>query len=105
MSGNKYKDEYGLEWPINIDFYRDQTKKAIENIKFENTNKILPDILKMISESAQHGEWSCRITQDNNIFKLIEKSNVSQILKEQGFDTKYSTICRDENVYVISWGA
>ena len=105
MTGDKYKDEYGLEWPINIDFYRDQTKRAIEDIKFENTKKILPDILKMISESAQHGEWYYRIARDNNIFKLIDKSNVPHILKEQGFDAKYVTICKDDDVYQISWGA
>lgn len=105
MTGDKCKDEYGLEWPMNIDFYRDQTKKAIEKLKFENTKKILPDIFKMISEAAQRGEWSCRVTQDSNIFKLIDKSDVSRILKEQGFDTKYVTICRDESVYQITWGA
>ena len=105
MSGDKYKDEYCLEVPTYIDYYRNQTKKAIENLKFENTKKILPDIFKMISEAAQRGEWSCRVTQDNNIFKLIDKSNVSRILKEQGFDAKYVTICRDESVYQITWGA
>ena len=89
----------------NIDYYRNQTKKAIENLKYENTKKILPDVFKLINEAAQRGDWSCRVTQDNNIFKLIDKSNVSQILKEQGFDTKYVTICRDESVYQITWGA
>lgn len=101
MSG--YKDEYSLELPTHIDYYRDQTKKAIEKIKFENTKKILPDIFKVINEAAQRGDWSCRVTQDNKVFKLIDKSNVSQILKEQGFDVKYITICRDESVYQISW--
>jgi hypothetical protein len=105
MTGDKYKDEYELELPTHIDYYRNQTKKAIENLKFENTKKILPDIFKLINDAAQRGEWSCRVTQDNNIFKLIDKSNVSIILKDCGFDTKYVNICRDESVYQITWGA
>lgn len=104
MTGEKYKDEYGLELPTCIDYYRNQTKKAIENSKFENTKKILPDIFKLINEAAQRGEWYCQVTRDSNIFKLIGKSNVPQILKEQGFDAKYVTICKDEDVYDISWG-
>ena len=95
MTGDKYKDEYELELPTHIDYYRNQTKKAIENLKFENTKKILPDIFKLINDAAQRGEWSCRVTQDNNIFKLIDKSNVSIILKDCGFDTSPHSLSAD----------
>ena len=106
MTGDKYKEEYGLELPTYIDYYRNQTKKAIENSKIENTKKILPDIFKLINEASQRGEWYCQVTRDSNsnIFKLIGKSNISQILKEQGFSAKYVTICKDEDIYEISWG-
>jgi hypothetical protein len=105
MTEDKYKDEYGLELPTYIDYYRNQTKKAIEKLKFENTKKILSDIFKLINEASQRGDWYCRITQDSNLFKLIAKSNVPDILREQGFDTKYVTVCKDEGVYQITWGA
>lgn len=84
--------------------YYQQKTQAVLNTKWdENTKLIIPDIFSAIEIASNRGEWYCDISADNKIFKLIDKSNVSQFLKERGFDTKYVTICRDDSVYRISW--
>ena len=30
MTGDKYKDEYGLELPTHIDYYRNQTRRQLK---------------------------------------------------------------------------
>lgn len=91
------------ELPVGADYYRSYAKRVVDERAKGITERILPEIYSLIKEAASKGDFTLRIDQTHKLFKLIDGSNVTQVLKKNGFKVAYNTICRDESIYQISW--
>lgn len=91
------------ELPVSADFYRSFARRVVDERAEEVTERILPEIYSLIKEAASKGDFTLRIDQTHKLFKLIGQSNVTQILRKNGFAANYDTVCRDESIYKISW--
>lgn len=91
------------ELPFSADYYRSCAQRVVDERAEGITERILSEIYSLIKDAALKGDFTLRIDQAHKLFKLIDRSNVTQILKRNGFRVAYATICRDESVYQISW--